>query len=254
MNGRLFAVALASAGVFACAQEPEAFDGEIISDVSALHGPSGTLITQDLGIVQQIYQHESVRWWRWALALPHTTGPIRDQTGAACGLGQYGPIWLLAGTDGGHAVRDCTIPRDKFLFFPLINHIVNPPNELFTDPSVEEEYLAFVDEYFPYRRASACELHLRLDGVSLLSSLEQADADLWTEELDPFKVYMNADNYASEFGFEEGLYFHATEGGHFALMFPLTPGPHTLEFGGTDCLEDGTPEFEVSVLFNLTVQ
>lgn len=255
MRNRWFAVALASAGVFACSHEPDAVEVETASDVSALHGLSGALIPQDLPLVQQIYKHESKRWWRWAFALPHSTGPITDQTGASCGLGQYGPIWFLAGTDGGSATRNCTIPSNKFLFFPLVNYIFNPQDEIFEqDPSLVADYLAFIAEFFPDVRSRICQLTLRVDGVSLLSSLEQADEDLWTEELDPFKLYLNADNYASQWGFEEGLYHWATEGGHYALMFPLSPGAHTLELGGATCFEDGTPEFEVFAHYNLTVE
>lgn len=43
---------------------------------------------------------QAIDWVQWALALPWSTGPINDATGASCAMGQQGPVWYLAGTTG----------------------------------------------------------------------------------------------------------------------------------------------------------
>ncbi|MBU8978088.1 hypothetical protein JI752_018210 [Lysobacter sp. MMG2] len=64
------------------------------------------------------------RWWQWAGLFDHSA-PYQDRDGSRCALHQDGPVWFLAGTDGRFdAVRSCSIPADKHVFFPLINWIV----------------------------------------------------------------------------------------------------------------------------------
>jgi hypothetical protein len=67
------------------------------------------------------YGEWSARWWQWALSIPAETNPILDMDGANCANGQYDDVWFLAGTFGGPAVRSCTIPAGKPIFFPLLN-------------------------------------------------------------------------------------------------------------------------------------
>src|SRR4051812_39446710 len=40
----------------------------------------------------------TARWWRWALTQP--IAPYLDPDGRLCDLGQEGPVWFLAGTNG----------------------------------------------------------------------------------------------------------------------------------------------------------
>jgi len=47
--------------------------------------------------------------------------PLLDLTGEHCAEGQSGSVWFLAGTLGGYAERNCTVPTGKMLFFPILN-------------------------------------------------------------------------------------------------------------------------------------
>jgi len=63
------------------------------------------------------------RWWQWSEHMP--VAPFLDPDGRLCELGQEGPVWFLAGTDGSFdAMRTCTIPADRHLFVPLITRAV----------------------------------------------------------------------------------------------------------------------------------
>src|SRR5437762_1456121 len=69
----------------------------------------------------------SKAWWQWAGSFDRADSPVADRTGTSCHLKQSGPVWFLAGTYGTRrTIRTCTIPRDKYLFFPLINYVVMP--------------------------------------------------------------------------------------------------------------------------------
>lgn len=62
------------------------------------------------------------RWWNWALSQP--VEPYLDPDGRICDMGQGGPVWYLAGTDGSFdAHRECVVPEGKYLLIPVINMV-----------------------------------------------------------------------------------------------------------------------------------
>src|SRR5213083_1086403 len=66
------------------------------------------------------YAEWGAAWWQWVLSIPFAQNPIFDSTGEDCDVGQSGPVWFLAGTSGSTAVRSCTIPAGKSIFFPIV--------------------------------------------------------------------------------------------------------------------------------------
>lgn len=211
------------------------------------HNP---LVEQTGPVSRRNYERAAVGWTRWALAQPHSTGsPISDPTGELCDVGQSGQVWYLAGTFSGPVERTCDVPAGKHLFFPLINRWGIFLAEFYAS---EEEFIEFLTEYFVANRAATCQLALRLDGEDLVSDdVGELDDALYVDVLDPFEVDINADNWATDFGFEGGPTPMMTDG-HFALLRPLEPGVHTLEFGGTVC--DGEfGDFETSAIYTLNV-
>lgn len=213
----------------------------------------GPLILQSSEQTERAYAELSKQWVRWALALPHSTGPITDQTGEACGLDQHGKVWFLAGTDGGAVERDCTIPANKALFFPLINGFIVPSPESVDEPHELAGFLDWAPGYFAYYRARTCELTLRIDGEDILPDTASLDAELYVAILEPFDLELDDDNWASQWGKPGGHYPVALVDGHWALLEPLPPGEHTIEFGGTVCDGD-TVEFETFTVYNLQVE
>lgn len=72
------------------------------------------------------YPQLSAAWWQWAFSLP--VEPYRDPDGRFCALGQDGPVWFLAGTDGSFDTRrECALPMGKHLFLPVINMLQQTP-------------------------------------------------------------------------------------------------------------------------------
>jgi hypothetical protein len=209
----------------------------------------GPVVTQDTEAGEHAYRELTQSWLEWAMALPWSTGPITDETGDQCALGQEGRVWYLAGTPGGAVERSCTIPRNKYLYFPLLNlwsiprpHLVDTDEEL-------ANFVAFFTELFPERREAVCSLTLRLDGEDLLGDTEEIDAETWVALLEPFEIEVNDDNFVENpESYMGGTYPAAL------LLRPLEPGDHVLEFGGAECDENGDVDFEVSAVYNLFVE
>jgi hypothetical protein len=67
----------------------------------------------------------SAQWWQWALSIPTSQNPLLDTTGANCMIGQHGSTWFLAGLfgGGGPVIRNCAVPDNVRLFFPVINSV-----------------------------------------------------------------------------------------------------------------------------------
>ena len=246
-----------------CAPEADAVDADqepldVAQQAESIPGFSvpagvGVLIPQTLPLVKEIYAHEAKAWIKWAMGLPFSTGPITDTTGAACGQGQSGPVWYLAGTPGGALTRSCTIPRHKFLFVPLINHWVLPDPQYVSTPADLADYKNFIAGYIPDLRAHTCNLAIKVDGAPLLTTEAQLDAKLWTQVTNPFTVVVNDDNFASQYGQLGYTTPAGVTAGHYALLRPLSPGTHLLEYSGAMCDDLGAVEFENSIVLNLTV-
>ena len=91
----------------------------------------------------------TARWWRWALTQP--VQPFLDPDGRFCAMGQDGPVWFLAGTDGSFRPRrECAIPAGKHVLVPVINMIYwqrsaagarSPCRELQASAAVNNDHL-----------------------------------------------------------------------------------------------------------------
>ncbi len=214
----------------------------------------GPLVLQTHEHTQRAYAELAKGWLQWVMALPWSTGPLTDTTGERCGMGQQGPVFFLVGTNGGPAVRECDVPADKALYFPLINGWVIPDDQYVDEPDELDSYLSWAPGYFDSGREHTCELHLRIDGEDILPDTAAIDAELYVRVLEPFEVELNADNWATQWGKLPGVRHYALTDGHFALLQPLEPGDHVLEFGGSVCDDQGVTTFQTSAVYTLHVE
>lgn len=209
------------------------------------------LVHQDGPYEQGLYEAGIREWMTWILGQPWSIGPVLDDDGSACAVGQSGPRWLLAGTTGGHVERECTIPAGKQLFFPLINYWAVMLAEEIDTPEERADALDFVTGYFAARRSSTCSLTLRVDGEDLLPDLETMDEELYAQVIEPTEAVFNADNFTGQPMYAGQIFFDA--GGHWALLEPLAPGDHVVELGGARCNGE-VILFETSATYTLHVE
>jgi hypothetical protein len=155
-------------------------------------------------------------WWQWALGAPDASNPVSDQTGDQCGYGQDGPVWFLAGAFGSFKVRRvCKVPAGKVLFFPVINRV------MFTQPRTSytcEEARLRVEA----NNDRALELFAELDGVAI-------------ENVEKYRASSDGcfETFARILAVERPYPFQpAAASGFWLSLEPLSPGRHTLKFGG----------------------
>jgi hypothetical protein len=175
----------------------------------------------------------SAAWWQYVGSQPASSSPLVNTTGAGCGVGQSGPVFFLVGTNGGGAAtRDqCTVPPGKALFFPLVNSFdVHVPGDGLDTPQLVWDDLHITNGF------SISALHASIDGVPV-SNLDPANtpyracAGPVAGCAPPFSLTFPADNF---FGIPAGTYAPAVADGVYLLVVPLTPGAHTINFGGTN--------------------
>jgi hypothetical protein len=152
-------------------------------------------------------------WWQWAASFDRNESPVADQTGEHCHRKQRGDVWFLAGTYGTRrTVRTCKVPRGKYLFFPLINYVVMPPvDRPVTCRAVMNSAASITND--------PSALILEFDGAQIPNLLEHRQAtsqcfDMGVQSEPKVRVFPSAAN------------------GYYVMLRPLSPGTHTLNFGG----------------------
>ena len=164
------------------------------------------------------YAELSADWWRWANAMP--IAPYLDRDGRFCALGQDGPVWFLAGTDGSFdAKRECHVPAGKHVFLPVINMYRQTPR------GVDKQT----------RRVQSCaELQgsVSVNNDHLLSAVVLIDGvqvrqvgDYRVRSAGCFKVWPDLP--------EDDRYYTpvAASDGYWLLLPPLPVGRHTVVVG-----------------------
>jgi hypothetical protein len=197
----------------------------------------------------------TAEWWQWAQSIPFDQNPQLDSSGQYCMVGQRGPIWFLAGfSGGGLAMRTCSVPENKALFFPLINSFWN--NTPSTNPDCGQH-----GENYDVKKLislikmtgidSAHDLSVTVDGQTLDQKKIQHVLSV------PFPTWFPADNVfgANACGtgmpLPPGIYSPSMDDGYYVLLPPLKVGPHTLKFHGEYGSGNGLVSEDVT--YDLTV-
>jgi len=174
----------------------------------------------------------SKAWWQWAGSFDAADSPIADRTGRNCQLKQHGPVWFLAGTYGtARTVRRCTIPRDKYVFFPLINYVVMPTTA--------------------QASCSSCCASHTATAKSITDRPSYLVLDLDGHRIEGLAKYRQATTQCFDMGaLAEPRYriFPSAANGYYVMLRPLTPGKHVLNFGGV------LPEMSQAVTYTLIVE
>ena len=191
-----------------------------------------------------VYSELSVAHWKWTYSIPADNHPLLQDGKVDLGQDQPpGPIWFLGGSfaavpsgDGGYlatADRTGTVPDDKALFFPILDAEASVAEGNGTTYAQLRD--AAISEIAP-ATGLACEI----DGKPV-QHLEhyrfQSPLFVWGP--------LPADNLL---GFAAGTVSPAVSDGYFLLLYPLSPGKHTIHFTG------GVPGFTLDITYHLTVE
>ncbi len=194
--------------------------------------------------------------------------PLSSNGQLNCSIGQSGsqsaPVFFLAGSGGVNppsppVVRECTVPKDKEVLYPLINiSAYNDP----ADPSppfpltvaekreVLDRLWSDVPDPLFGINAGACNLFSTVDGHSTLR-----DAIAIARTQSPTFRYEVIEN--SVFPGTPGTVDNEAVADGFCIMLRIPKGDHTLHFGGDLCdlsTNEPIPGFAQDVTYHLHVR
>jgi len=196
------------------------------------------------------YSDWAVAWWQWSYSIPVDDGtgknnhPLFDTVGTNWAVGQdlTGPVIFLGGVfnESGKAVRNCTIPYGKGIFFPLINT---------ENDTVGRTYNANTQKLIDEANVnmnSVLDLTCTIDGAPV--------ADPVGHRVTPkvFNYTFPVNNIYKAFGMDlpAGTVYNAVSLGYYLMLEPLSKGTHSIHFHG----KIGTTNFVLDITYNLTIQ
>jgi hypothetical protein len=213
--------------------------------------------SSELSLLDPHVEHYGKTYAQWAAAWvqyvnryhpPKCANPLVDTTGAACAVDQRSedPVVFFVGAFGGKVQRKCDVPADKALFFPLVNlwgdNAGVPAAMTLSDAELREAVETAFDGFDPSKS------WLRLDGQSV-GKLDQSGVRAEPYVLD----FAPGDNsYVCSMAPPVSGKFPGWVSGYWAMLAPLSPGAHTLEFGVSSTKSD--PNFRLDVRYELQVR
>lgn len=145
----------------------------------------------------------SIRWWQWVTNAPDDLDPLADDTGEHCNYAQSGDVFFLAPSYSfDKVIRNCIIPKDKYIFFPVISIMRWDTGDGLSCDDLKKEVNAAIN--------SAREMLSEVDGQKL-DGTRAATTSCFT-------IPGDEDHYASD--------------GYWILLNPLSEGQHHLHFKG----------------------
>ena len=241
------------------AMENRLLNGEMLSAERAIGGPE-SMTSGEPAPNAVPYGLWGARWWQWVFSIPvhdsrnNLTNPQLTKGAVDCSIGQFGPVWFLAGSfTGGTTKRSCTIPRNTLLFFPILNvEADNTGNDAPTNYSIAElKGLAAGGS-----AALPGSLYASVDTVPIPITSDNQGAALFAYEVP------NKDNLLLYLGYNVpgpgwpyantpiGTFVApAASDGTWLLLNPLSPGTHKVKFGGIS-----TGGYSLNIEYTITVK
>lgn len=195
------------------------------------------------------YGDWSATWWQYAIQTPYAK-IFSDDTSSTfdCAYGQSSaPVFFLVGGGSQYttAIRTCTVPLGKAIFFPIVN---SECSTLEPAPWHGDNEYSLRTCASQYGNATVINsLKVTVDGAPL-TNLKNARVQ------SPVYTFTSpgADSILGIPG--EGL---SASDGHWILLNPLSAGKHTIHFEGAGAAPDinGSPYSNYqNVTYELTVQ
>jgi hypothetical protein len=200
----------------------------------------------------QTYAEWGATWWKWLYETPAENHPILDTTGANCAVGQpaTGPFYLV-GAFGGTETRDCTVPADRPLFFPIGNFSGDNCGVPMEDQLTDEQIIEFANSAIDF------------EGMSLT-----IDDTVVGDTPEDFAAYRtDATEYSYDVPAEGSLYaFSGSDftghcepsyaSGYWIMLEPLSAGHHSLNFSvhNDPSTEGGADGYDLDITYNLTIE
>ncbi|MGZ8918896.1 MAG: hypothetical protein ACXW0T_11785 [Methylobacter sp.] len=181
------------------------------------------------------YGEWSAAWWQWVRSIPAANNPLVASGPVDCSVGQTEEVTFLAGTTGSSPVeRQCSVPKQKALFFSAFNIMVfNEIGESYS--KVEKRGILNgilndadgANDVFGGSRV--CNVAVTVDGLPNLLIFATTTA---RTQSPPFRIEIGEDDV---FGTTAGTIDDEAISDGVWVMLRLSPGQHTLHVQGALC-------------------
>ena len=212
-------------------------------DTSSKATASTDIEFQNVCIDIEYCEKLAISWWKWAYSFGNDS-PLWDATGSLCASGQNGPVWFLAGSfkSGLEVERDCTVPQDKTIFFPILN----------SNCSKAEQTHLNGDQFV------TCAKDAQDKARNLEATLKTANE---TVNLPHVRIVTDLFNFTipdDSRSFENILAgtYEGAGNGEFVGISGLAPGSYELKFAGKSIPDvvRNDPGFTQDVTYNLQIE
>jgi hypothetical protein len=195
------------------------------------------------------YGEWSAKHWQWEYSLPVDHHPLFDT--ADCSAAQSGPVWFLGGTFTtvspspgvviGNATRDCTVPADKALFFPIIDaECATAEGNGTTEQELRDCAEGLIDH--------AVNLSCEVDGVAVQNlAAFRVQSPLFT-----WGPLPENNLFQDPVTFPAGTTSPSVSDGYFLLLAPLSVGSHTIHFKGSAVFTQAQDGFDFRFSLDIT--
>lgn len=185
------------------------------------------------------YGEWTAKWWQWIYSMPEEDNPAVDDTGENCANNQSGPVWFLAGTFGGAVTRECTIPSNKAILFPIINVECDSA----TDPALDTES--------GLRSCAKADQDTVITKEAIIDGVSIGNLDSYRFQSPVFNLTFPENNIA---GIAPQT-AKAVSDGFWIMLEPLSPGTHEINYNAAlgDPTVIGTTNFVIDITYHLTV-
>jgi hypothetical protein len=209
---------------------------------SGAEDPGGKVLQPHSEVKGRTLGEWSAVWWKWAYGIPTNDNPVyNDTNGAKAKFGDVVPVFFLAGAFSGTVRRTATVPAEEFVFFPVLNFVndnVGNPTR-FTIDDLSSQLAGAI--------ATITELHASVDGVTVPNLSTHREVS----PVFSYTLQLTGNVQQTVFGNTGpdavGTVFPAVADGIYLMLKPLSPGHHSINFGGTSAFGS------LDVTYDLTV-
>jgi hypothetical protein len=192
-----------------------------------------TILAPDSTVGGKSIAEWTAAWWTWALQVPATQNPLADTTGAFANVNNNGPVFFVAGTNGlsGPVTRSFAISAGRPVLIPLINFFDTEPAEIDPPTATLDDRKNAVDVVVAgwLNAVKPTTLFASIDGNPV------ANVSQYLEVTGLFSMGpTQAGSVVASLGVPVGAeLFPSKAAGYWLMIEGLSPGPHTLRFGGS---------------------
>jgi hypothetical protein len=224
------------------------------SNASAVD-PSFTIVRSNAAIAGESVSQWTGDWWTWALQSPADQNPVLDQTGAFANVNNNGPVFFIAGDFGGTVERSFSVPAGKPLLVPLLNYVdAEGPGITPTIPGWKGSFKAEVNKVLAGFQNGDGPNGVQPGVSSLFATIDGVPVENPQSHLEKSGFFsmgpVQPGSLIESLGIAAAgtVLSPAKSVGYWLMITGLSPGEHTLEFGGTE--KNG---FSVHVTDHITV-